>query len=672
MQIKSEFPYGVREVENEWIILSDGTRLAARLWLPETDEPVPALLEYLPYRKTDGTAERDALRHPYFAGHGYASLRVDMRGSGDSDGILQDEYLPQEQDDALEVLAWIAAQPWCTGDVGMFGKSWGGFNCLQIAARRPPQLKAIVPMHFTDDRYADDVHYMGGCLLASQMLPWASVMLANNAAPPDPRFVGERWREMWLERMEQTPPFVEAWLQHQYRDDFWKHGSVCEDYGAIEVPVYAVGGWADAYNNAVPRLMAGLSGPRKALIGPWGHDFPETAVPGPAIGFLQEMLRWWDYWLKGIETGVMDGPMLRVWMPEPGPVRTDYGDRPGRWVAEEAWPSSRIQEEVYWLGADGGLGTGELEIGELEFVGLQGHGFAGGEWGAYGFAGELPGDQRAADGESLSFTSAPLKERVEIFGRPQVDLSLSVDRPLALVAVRLCDVAPSGESKLVSWGLLNLTHRDSHEEPSPLEPGRCYDVTVSLNLRAYAIEAGHRWRVSVSPTYSFHAWPSPEPVKLTLFCGERSRLRLPVRPLRAEDAELEPFGPAEVSPPLATEVLRTGSRRQTVCRDVITGRTEYHLQMDDGRVLFVDNGLEMDSRNEHLYGITEGDPLSASQVVRHELAFRRDEWDVRIKTESTLTSDAHYFYVTNFVEGWEGQTRVFVKSWEEKVERWLV
>jgi uncharacterized protein len=277
VRIRTEFPRRVREIPNVWIELADGCRLAARIWLPEDaeEDPVPAILEYIPYRKGDGTAVRDSVRHPWFAGNGYAAVRVDLRGSGDSDGILLDEYLQREQDDALEVLSWIAAQPWCTGAVGIFGKSWGGFNGLQIAARRPPELGAVISAYSTDDRYADDVHYMGGCVLGSDMLSWASTMLALNALPPDPDVVGERWRDMWLERLDGSPPFVEAWLTHQHRDAYWKHGSVCEDFVAIECPVFAVGGWADGYTNAVFRLLEGLSCPRKGLVGPWGHAYPE-------------------------------------------------------------------------------------------------------------------------------------------------------------------------------------------------------------------------------------------------------------------------------------------------------------------------------------------------------------------------------------------------------------
>ena len=265
MTTVTSFPRAVREVDPDWIPLADGNRLAAKIWRPadaETD-PVPAILEYLPYRRRDFTAQRDALMHPYVAGHGYACVRVDLRGSGDSDGVLTDEYLPLEQDDALEVIAWLAAQPWCTGAVGMIGNSWGGFNALQVAARRPPALKAIITSCSTDDRYADDIHYMGGCLLVEQ-LRWASTMFAHNARPPDPAIVGARWRDLWMQRLRESGLWLEPWLRHQRRDAYYKHGSVCEDFGAIACPVLAVGGWADAYTNAIPRLMQGLSVPRMA------------------------------------------------------------------------------------------------------------------------------------------------------------------------------------------------------------------------------------------------------------------------------------------------------------------------------------------------------------------------------------------------------------------------
>ncbi|MFP4644427.1 MAG: CocE/NonD family hydrolase, partial [Spirochaetales bacterium] len=344
MTTVSEFPRPVRHIEHEWIPLPDGTRLASRIWMPEDalEDPVPALLEYIPYRKRDDEREKAASIHGYFAGHGYASVRVDIRGSGDSDGVLLDEYLRQEQEDGLAILRWIASQPWCTGKVGIFGISWGGFNALQIAALRPPELAAIITVCSTDDRYSDDIHHMGGCLLGDT-LSWASTMFDYCSLPPDPEIVGEAWRDMWRRRLEESGLWLEKWLRHQRRDEYWKHGSICENYSDIEIPVYAVSGWADGYTNAVFRLLSNLKGPRKGLVGPWSHKYPHVGKPGPAIGFLQEAIRWWDRWLKGRENGIDTEPMLRVWMQDSVPPDTMYRYRPGRWISEDGW--SGISEE---------------------------------------------------------------------------------------------------------------------------------------------------------------------------------------------------------------------------------------------------------------------------------------------------------------------------------------
>ncbi len=439
--------------------MSDGTRLAARIWLPEDAEsdPVPAILEYLPYRQGDLFAQRDSYHHPYFAGHGYAGVRVDLRGSGNSEGIMLDEYLPQEQDDALEVIAWLAEQPWCSGSVGMIGISWGGFNGLQVAARRPPALKAVISMCASDDRYSDDVHYAGGCVLAVDMLQWAATMLTLCAQPPDPAVAGEEWRATWLERMERTPAFVEAWLGHQRRDEYWRHGSVCEDYASIEAAVYAVGGWSDGYSNAIPRLMAGLPGPRKGLVGPWSHAFPQDGRPGPSIGFLQECLRWWDQWLKGVDTGIMDEPVLRAWIQDELPPADQYTERPGRWVTEPEWPSPSIEARELRL-------PGEFPLSHRS---IESTGADAGAWCPDGGQGDWPPDQRDEDARSLTFTFEPLEEPLDVLGFPEVELTLESDRPEALIAVRLCSVAPDGSSLLVTRGLLNLTHRDGHAEVAP-------------------------------------------------------------------------------------------------------------------------------------------------------------------------------------------------------------
>jgi len=442
--IVTTFPRSVRVIEHILIPLKDGTTLAARMWLPDDAErnPVPAILEYLPYRKRDGTYERDALTHPYLAGHGYAGVRVDIRGSGESAGLLSDEYSEQELADGVEVIAWLAAQPWCSGVVGMMGISWGGFNGLQIAARRPPALKAIVTICSSDDRYADDAHYMGGTLIAAG-LEWAFFFFGTMCLPPDPLLVGEGWRATWLERLANAPLFFEIWLQHQRRDSYWKRGSVCEDYSAIQCPVYAVGGWTDAYTNTIPRLLAGLTVPRKGLIGPWAHAYPHFALPGPQVGFLQEMLRWWDYWLKGIDTGAMDEPMLRAWMMESVRPASHHETLPGRWIAESSWPSPGITPRRLFL-TDEGLRDETASLTARAVRSPQTVGKCGGNWVPFGRGHDQAGDQGEDDLRSLVFETPPLHAPIELLGAAIVTLDVASDRPMANLVVRLCDVHPSG------------------------------------------------------------------------------------------------------------------------------------------------------------------------------------------------------------------------------------
>jgi predicted acyl esterase len=495
-------------------------------------------------------------------------------------------------------------------------------------------------------------------------------MFAYNALPPDPAVVGERWREMWFNRMENTPPFIESWASHQQRDEFWKQGSVDEDYSAITCPVYAVGGWVDPYTNSVPRLLAGLSGPRKGLIGPWVHSYPHTAIPHPAIGFLQECLRWWDYWLKGTDTGIMGEPMLRVWMPEavpPGPFEPAW---PGRWVAEPSWPPVHLDPKTYLL-SENRLVDNPEPARVVTFTGAQTNGTTAGVWCPYGGKFGIPVDQRTDDGLSLCFTSEPCDEPMEILGFPRVHLKLSVDQPDALLAVRLCDIAPSGASRLVSWGLLNLTHREGHDDPKPLQPNQPYQVSVQLNVAAHRLLPGHRWRVAISPTYWPHAWPSPVPVTLTLYTGEDSKLLLPLRAPNQLDESLTSFGDPEGAPLLEFESLRPEDANRTFSYDVVKGRLQMTDCIDEGRNR-LSNGITYDSVITNIFSIVEGQPTSAGVECRRKIEISRDDWVTRVETMSVMTSDKEYFHLTNILDAYEGQTRVFTKSWTRKIYRELV
>jgi putative CocE/NonD family hydrolase len=658
VQVRRDLPRRVRELRNVWIPLPDGIQLSARIWLPEDadEDPVPALLEYLPYRKDDETAARDAVRHPYLAGHGYASVRVDMRGSGDSGGLLLDEYLPQEQLDALEVIDWLAAQPWCSGAVGVFGISWGGFNALQVAARQPPALKAVIAVSTTHDRYTDDVHWCAGCVF-QPMLDWATTMLAYNARPPDPQVVGEGWRDLWLARLEGNRPLIESWLGHQRRDAYWLQGSVCTDYGAIRCPVYVVSGWCDWYRNPVLALLEGLDVPRKGLIGPWAHTYPEQAVPGPGIGFLQESLRWWDRWLKGIDNGAESEPCLRAWMTEPFAPR-HHDELPGRWVAETTWPSDNIDTRTLRLAADGGLTEVAADETELTIRGVQTAGLDN-SW-------VFSPDQSAADAHDLSFTSEPLVERIEVLGIPRIELVFASDRPLALAAVRLCDVAPDGVSTLITRGQLNLVYRDGFETPRKLVPGERRCASVRLDAIGRAIPPGHRLRVSISPTGWPRAWPSPEPVTLTVVAGA-SYLELPVRPPRDADAELPAFAEPEGTEPLPLVQLEGGRGQTRLTRDPEMGRAEFTAGRTHAYRL--PDGLEYHGRVVNTFSILDDDPLSATAESECEIAIARDAWHTHAVARARLTCDASTFRVHTDLTASENEKTVLARDWGFEIPR---
>jgi len=680
MKIRERFPRAVRTIENEWIELADGTRLAARLWLPEDalERPVPAIVEYLPYRKRDGTRERDEPMHRWFAGHGFAALRVDLRGCGDSEGLLLDEYLPQEQADGVEVIRWVARQPWCSGAVGMLGKSWGGFNALQIAALRPPALKAVISVCAADDRYADDAHYMGGCLLCENMT-WGAVLFTLNARAPDPALVGPSWRATWLARLERNPLFPAVWLAHPLRDGYWKQGSVGEDFGAIECPVYAIGGWADGYSNSVPRVLAGLRTPRKGLVGPWAHRYPHNGVPGPAIGFLQEARRWFERWLREERNGVEDEPVYRVWLQESERPHASFADRAGRWVAEEAWPSARIEPRAWRLASDGELRGDDAPLGDEERAPLsirspQTVGACAGSWCAFGFDGELPGDQRPDDAGSLCFDSAPLAERLEILGAPELELELASDRPQALVAARLCEVLPDGTSARVSYGLLDLTHRDGHERCEPLVPGGRLRARVRLNDVAHAFAPGSRLRLALSTSYWPIVWPSPEPATLSVFPAG-ARLTLPVRPPHPADAALAPFEPPEAGPSPSTLDLHPGGVARRTWVDAATG--EHVLEVvidlaDDGEPALTrleDIDLETGHAIVETFRIHPDDPASASLAIHHRVRTRRGAWSTRVETALELRADASAFHLSARLEALEDERPVFARAWVEALPR---
>lgn len=673
MKQGSVFQKKVEIIELAWIPVSGNRKLAARLFLPRdgVKNPVPCILEYLPYRRRDGTRGRDDTKHIWFAANGYASARVDIAGTGDSEGLVGDEYVKREQDDALEIIAWLSQQPWCSGNVGMIGISWGGFNGLQVAARRPPQLKAVITSCSTDDRYACDAHYLGGCLI-NDNFAWGGAFFNYGALPPDPEMVGEdRWRAMWKERIDDLKVFPAEWLKHQTRDAFWKHGSVCENYDDIECAVLAVGGWLDGYTPTIINLVENLNAPCKGLIGPWGHKEPNHGVPAPAIDFLNECKRWWDKWLKGIETGVEKDPDIRLYIMDYAKPVPHFLERKGRWLGFKDWPSKKIKRKAMYLtGTTLAERKPRAKSERLSICSPQTVGMKGQEWCPYGqgrIAAEGATDQREDDGGSLCFDTPPLKAPLHLVGNSFARLRIAADKPQALVAVRLNDVAPDGTSALVTFGILNLAHRDSHEFPTPLKPGKFYDVVVPFKSIAQTLPKRHRLRLAISSTYWPTAWPSPEAATLTVDAA-RSTADLSILPSFVGLGGVK-FGPAQSAPDAPVTEITPDKETRTIRHAVETQTATFDIKSDDGRYIFNEIGTELTSTRTKTYSVQREYPTTCRTSVLVTQTYKRGSWDAGFDSEVAVTCDDRYFYVTAWVKAYDHGKIFATRDYQEKIKR---
>ena len=673
MHIDTDLPHAVTCHEDVRIAMPDGVTLSARLWLPDDahEHPVPLVLEHLPYRKRDGTIERDEYTHTWLAGHGYACLRTDMRGSGESGGQLDDEYTAREFDDALAVIAWAAGQPWCTGEAGMMGISWGGFNCLQVSAHEsatgaPHRLKAAISICSTTDRYADDIHTKGGCQLVENF-GWATTMLGYMSRPPDPALAGEGWLETWLARLASQPWLWSTWMRHQARDAYWRHGSVCEDYGQVRAATLAIGGWHDGYRNTPALLAEHLPAHgthARAIVGPWNHKYPHYARPGPAIDFLGEAKRHFDRFLKGVDTGVDDDPALRLWLMDAiRPVRWTE-ERPGRWIAEREWPSANVAPRRLHLG-DGRLSDRpeRPERVERTIDSPQTCGLMSGEYFPFAFSDELPDVQNEDDARSACFDTAPLAHDTDIVGRPAVRLRLTPHAARGLVAVRLCDVFPDGTSAFVTAGFLNLTHHRGHEEPRPLVPGEPIEIAVDLDFIAYRAPAGHRLRLAVSTAYWPFVWPSAERCAVTIHDGT---LDVPLRTAATGDGWR--FPPPRAGGRWARETLRDGGYERRTERHA-DGRITVHVTDDHGAVRDATHGLQAGGRVVESFTIHPDDPTSARAHAVHEHEGGREGARWRTRAETRQWCDEAEWHSRARLEAWLEGERVFERTFEDRVAR---
>ncbi|MHB1927946.1 MAG: CocE/NonD family hydrolase [Acidimicrobiales bacterium] len=652
---------GVRLLKNVRIPVRDGTLLAADLYVPEENfRPLPVVMEYIPYRKDDVAA--DLRFYSYLPQHGYIVARVDIRGTGASAGAVTDEYPLSEQEDGHDVIEWLAAQPFCDGNVNMMGISYGGFTALQVATHQPPHLRSIIPMYFTDDRYTDDCHYRGGLLRCYYDVGhYGNFMVAYNATPPSPQW-SEDWAAVWEEHLASNEPYLLNWYAQQTDGSYWRHGSVGDVAERIQCPVFMIGGWRDGYPNPPLRLYEALQVPRKVLVGPWNHAVPDVAVPGPRIDHLHEVVRWLDHWCKGRNTGIMDEPPVVLYMQHYERPDPDRLEAAGAWRAETAWPAPGGGERTLHLGEDHRLTAEPGADGADDFEYIASVGVTAGLWSGGLQFGQV-GDQRPDEAFSLLYTGAPLVEEVSIIGRPRVHLHVSSSATVIGFATSLIDVAPDGSSFLVAKGMLNATRRRSLTVPEPLVPGEVVELTVEIDTTAWRFEQGHRIRLAVASADWPNVWPTPQPATNTVHRGGHrpSRLVLPTVP-----AEGSATPPAFLPSPVAStrHLDRMEPPVWEVVHDALSRRAKVHLL--EGHTERVDHESVLRREYELTAHVDPDEPDRASARGRHTSTTTTNSG----VTESTSTvgvqASATHFHVTIdllvTVDGMPHHTRQWVRS----------
>jgi putative CocE/NonD family hydrolase len=661
----------VRVIKNVRIPMRDGCRLAADVYLPTgEDAPLPAVVDYIPYRKDE--VNLGLFRH-YLAlvRARYAVVRIDIRGTGASEGRALDEYLPSEQLDGYDAVEWIAAQPWCDGHVNLMGISYGGFTALQVAVHQPPHLTSIIPIDATDDRYTDDCHYRGGLLRMYYDIGWYGTrMIAWNAMPPDPSTFGDRWAEVWREHLEQDEPYLLEWLRHQADGPYWRQGSVAGSLDRIVCPTFIIGGWRDGYPNPPLRLFEGIRGPTRVLVGPWDHAMPDGAIPGPRIDYLREVVRWLDHWCRGIDTGLMDEPPISVYVQQAGSLSPDRLETPGEWRSEAAWPPPGLREQTLLLGSGGRLVReeplhGEQVSGSDAFEYDPTVGTTGGLWSG-GVPFGLPGDQRADEARSLVYTTEPLDQPLTILGRARAVLHVSSSASVVGFVVSLADVDPDGASHLVAKGALNATRRASLVAPAPLIPDEVVELPIDVDATAWRFLPGHRIRLSIASADWPNLWPTPERATSRVWRGgaPASRLVLPVVPDQGS-------GPVPVFQPSAVDVKPAGAANPrpvwTITNDLLTGRAIARIETASRFSPLEGTGIERDFGT-----VCEVDPTDPAHAVArgwHRCRTTRDGHWTEARADVTIESNPSDFRVTiDLAVHVDGELHA-TRSWDETIPR---
>lgn len=651
----------IEVTDHLWIPMPDGTRLAARLWLPKLGYPIPAVFEYIPYRKTDMVRARDERNNPYFAANGIAALRVDMRGSGDSEGTMPDMYAATELDDARRIVEWMAEQPWCNGHVGMFGTSWGGTSALQISRDKPEALKAVIAVCATHDRYEDDIHHKGGCLL-TDTFEWGATLPAILGSPLSPA-VGNDWLDKWKSRIADLSFPLENWVRNEARGKYWRHGSIIHDVDRLNCPILAVGGWADRYSNSVMSLVDARPDLVWGVVGPWGHHYPDHGHPGPAMGFQDLALTWFRHWLQDDPVKPPETPKLRVWLREYDRPQDSLDIRSGAWMEAGPTPKWSTHETLH-LTTDGLCSTTAAPIDSAVTANLR-LGIAAGDTGYFGRFGGLPLEQRDEDALCLQFDTAPLDDDLILFGRASAELVLSAELPRSQLCLRLCDVSPDGSSNRIALSIRNLCLDEQLDAPEVLEPIARRRYRIPFHAKAYRVRRGHRLRLAIGASYWPMVWTPPELGKITVHRGSMYIPRLTGAPRTPRES----IPPARDLPVRKSYSTLSDPPVKRYREDRNDGKLAQGWYQAPVRLRYHDTQTDFEYETRANHVLDTEDPLSASTEFDHRMSYSRPDGEATVRCVVTVNSTSEtYFLDGRFTATWKGKI-IGQRHWDCAVPR---
>ena len=673
----------------------------------------PTIIENVPYYKDDYTAQRDYSRHNWFCSHGFVCVRAEIRGSGASEGLYYGEYLPQEQKDLEDVIRFLQSQRWSNKKIGMYGKSWGGFNSLQMAFHqntsslvRDRLLTTAISLYSTDDRYNDDIHYQNGIVVGSEMLPWAAQMFRWNARPPPPRYFEsyKEWKSVWLYRLNNaSQSWLTEWLQHQSEDDiYWKHGSIKQDYSKIDIPFFILGGLEDGYRSAQYRMSRKLNDQCKFMIGSWGHQWPDDSNLGPTLYYLNLCKDWFTSHLANDEE-LKDKtdcwPRIQIFVRDSfKPEDLKSGDAPGKMIKFDKTKSENdrvvLKEPKKDMQSNENFGVYHFDKHEISEtfpstadvkVLLKPHvyqGYSPGAYASFGRNTDFSYNQKLALDNSLAYYTSELENDLYMVGDSTMFIGLySSTWDRVHIHVKVCDVFPDGSATLISRCIYHLSNDGTYftaaEDSSPINlrhpNSRIYPLKMSL--ASHCFKPGHRVSISIAPSAFPYMWPSCSKDEVYFLPGSSYFVFEKISLSYAEQNTVSYLPP---KPLLKIQQERLSPAKSEIKENVSAGIYSTELYNDDGCSYLPNFGIRRQEKSCLSYE-TDRDVTYGSVQVKSTLKMGFDkfihcdssksQYDVEIQTVMKMSGSYDTYDLYESIDIKLGDKPFWNKEWSNTVPR---